>query len=353
MDEQRQPRAVTLSDVALKAGVSPGTVSRALNCDPSAVTVSQETIDRVRRIAMDMGYVPSLAGRALRTGQTGNLAIITPYTLSGHRYPYNVEILESLVRALTGKGHGALQLDALDRHAVDSLGALGVADGAIVFPCGPALDVAALRKRIPVVLAAHHDGQTPSVCIDGEAGGYVASKHLFDLGHRRVAAVHGELNRQEYLDLFRGFQRAAEEQADRLEEVVTVRADWPTEAPEAADRVLSLWPRPTGVFVGDGKRAVLIIRRFRERGVRVPEDISVSAANQPALIVPEQDPDLTCYVYPYQEIGRLLAEMILAEVAGARRGAPVVLVKGSMRPGRTARRLDPSEGGAAAHQATM
>lgn len=280
-DTKASPRTrSTLQDVALVAGVSASTVSSVLSGNSGHRRISEETRGKVRGVAHDLGYTPSLLHRSMRRGRTHVISLFNAFRkrASGDLY------LDRLSGALEEAG-GELGYDILvhanfkreARETYDFLNG-GFADGLVLF--GSSADEPLLPllrgSSLPTVLVAprHVDPEFSSVVDDEAMGMRLIAEALLEHGHRKIAAVVDQSGGM--LDPTGRLRRLREELALRGVEFderhVIVFEGSPRETVRA---LLATKPRPTALFVWHDGNAYKIVEECEAQGIRVPQDLSV------------------------------------------------------------------------------
>jgi DNA-binding LacI/PurR family transcriptional regulator len=312
------PRALGMSDVAARAGVSHQTVSRVVNGHPN---VAASTRERVLRAIAELGYRPNAAARALVTGSSRTIGLVT-----SHINQYGpAQTLLGLEQAARAAGY-SLSVAILDddseramREAVDRFVAQSVDAVVALSTYGQAVD--ALRRfTAPVPLIAVQVGrgeQHPTVWVDQELGAELAVRHLLDLGHRTVHHVTGPVDSLEARGRVRGWRRALIEAGAPVPE--PVEGDWMASAGYAAGRRLAELRRQggdvTAVFLANDQMALGLLNALTEEGVHVPRDISVVGFDD----VPEAayySPPLTTVRQDFAELGRRGVQLVLCRLHG-------------------------------------
>ena len=318
---KRTSTRATSAEVAKLAGVSRTTVSLVLNDRGSELGISADTRARVADAAARLSYQPSHAARSLRRWRTNVIALLL-YTLDSF---YNAEIIGAAHAAALERGYSlnimSAKFDEVQRRAYSLLSG-GVADGVIV--AAPPADLAADLKTLadagmPIVVMQHHspDPAIHAVRVDLETGGYVATRHLLDLGHRRIAhigsASQGLLKRRERSD---GYARALEEAGPGVDRRLVTLAEPSLAGGFAAmDALLAQSERPSAVFVYSDQMAVGAMHALLKRGLRAPSDMAVIGFDGIALggfVTPE----LSTIDYSRADIGRLAVEAIIGRLEG-------------------------------------
>jgi DNA-binding LacI/PurR family transcriptional regulator len=275
-------RSVTIRDVAREAGVSPGTVSRAINDSP---LVNVETRERIMRVVRELDYVPHLAARRLSIGKTLTIAVIVPFFYR----PSVSERLKGVVSALSQSQYDLLihnieTPQQRDMGFQDILRADRV-DGALLVSLPvPDRYVAQLSTAdVPVVLI---DTSHPAlmmfsrVKVDDVAGGQLATEYLIELGHTEIGFVGDIVDTPFHFtssrDRHSGYCRALRSAGLSLRpEYYQESEHGRLRARENARAMLSLRNRPTAIFAASDTQAVGVLEAAREAGLPVPEALSV------------------------------------------------------------------------------
>ena len=310
----------TLRDVALSAGLSPATVSRALS---GARYVDEATRARVQTTARELGYRPNALARALRAKQTMTVGLIVPDI----RNDFYAETATVLQGAFEERGYRLLLCISnneaeSDRTYLRTLSEFRV-DAIVYVPSTPAgaRGLVSAPKRIPIVELLRHtdEGRYDAIVSDDREGAVALTSHLVGLGHRRIAMIAGPeaLSTTRYrIAGYREVMRAAG-LAARIE-----RGPYTPEQGYAATReLLAQQTRPTAIFSSAGPLTVGVLRALKDLDAAVPADVSLAAFEDPEWYA-AQNPPLTCYALPLREMALLAVELVtkrLAEPAAAER----------------------------------
>ena len=307
-------------DVARLAGVSHQTVSRVIN---GSDRVRPETRDRVLAAMQQLDYRPNFVARALVTGTSRTLGVVTfNTTLFG---PASTLVAVERAAAAEAYGVSIVSLETLDRaaviRAVERLRAMGV-DGVLVIAPKVAATSAVwdLPPGFPVVaVEAGTLDDIPVVAVDQHEGARLATEHLLRLGHATVHHLAGPLEWQEAelrLDGWRGALDAAGARGS-----APLRGDWSPRSGYELGRQMAELEDMTAVFVANDQMALGLIRALHERGRRVPEDVSIVGFDD----IPEAEfflPPLTTVRQDFNEMGRLALHCLLDGI-GARQRSTV------------------------------
>jgi LacI family transcriptional regulator len=312
-------RGVTLRDVARAAGVHPSTVSRSLDPERAAL-VNPATRARVQEVARELDYEPDLVAKGLRNQRTHTIGIVVPDLGN----PIYAQLVRGVNDALEGRGYASLVSETTDDSGrldrTFSLFSRRRAD-AVITASARTSQATELRRIIrtglPLVMAIRwiRGVPAPIVANDDRRGGTLAAEHLIELGHTRVAQLHGPSDIETFVQRGLGFRDTA--MTAGLDPPASLGpADDPTVA--EGDRLMSELlasdgPRPTAVFAHNDLMAIGAIAALRRAGLACPEDISVVGYND-SPIVEYLDPPLSTIRMPLTEIGRVAAETALALV---------------------------------------
>lgn len=318
MQPEGASRALVMSDVAARAGVSHQTVSRVVNGHPN---VAPHTRERVERAIRELGYRPNTAARALVTGSTRTIGFVA---VNINQYG-PAQTLVGLERAARAAGYSLsvtvldeatadAMHDAVDRfvaQSVDAVLALATYDDA-----AEALHL--VHTPLPLVTVQSGGAvEEPAVGVDQVAGARLATRHLLDLGHRTVHHVTGPADSQEARDRITGWR--AELAAAGADVPVSVDGDWTPSSGYEAGRLLAARRRAgedvTAVFLANDQMALGLLAALHEEGLEVPRDVSVVGFDD-LPEAPYLTPPLTTVRQDFAELGHRAVELVLARLAG-------------------------------------
>ena len=272
---------VTLKDVAAASGVSISTASRALD---ERMTSRSASAARVRKIAEELGYRRNSFASNLRRGETRTLGVLVP------RLSDTVMALmfEELERAASDRGYFAMVATSGDdpddeRRAAETLLDRNV-DGLILATARIDDELPKhLRERgVAHALVLRTDGVSPSALGDDEVGGYLAVRHLIDLGHRDIGIVTGPSFTSTGRGRLAGARKALEGAGIEAREDWLIAAGYGIESGfSAAETLLAsdTGPRPSAVFAANDNLAMGVIAAAHRRGIIVGEDLALVGYN--------------------------------------------------------------------------
>ena len=321
--EHSTGRAPNIRDVARVAGVSYQTVSRVLNDSPN---LRQETRQRVLEVIDEIGYRPNQAARALVTSKSHVIGVLVATRAAAYGVQTMLYEIEDAARAA---GYTlAIATTASDdesvRRALNQLERQSVEAVVVVAPQSRVFElVGSTTLRVPFVLldSSRHDlGR--SVAVDQFEGARMATRHLIELGHRRILHLAGP---QDWIEAEARMQGYLREVADaELMVRPPILGDWTAEFGYRAGRELLGGEDFTAVFCSNDLMALGLVHAFREAGVRVPDDVSVIGFDD----IPESAhywPPLTTIRQDFAEVGRRSVGLLLAELGsdGVRHAEPI------------------------------
>lgn len=317
MGSRRHSGGVTIVDIARKLGVSPMTVSRALNGNSE---VSSETRERVLRCAQELGYRPNRWARSLVTRKSLIIGIVVPDI--SHSYFAEVtrgvqEVIEKagfdllLCHSNLNPQHEAAEIDMLVGSRTE-----GLIVASEQPETSPQPFLRLRNQRVPFVLVDRFfpRHRFPSVRVDDVAVGRLAADHLLELGHRRIAHIQG-LRLSPASLRKKGFEARLRERGLPLDSGFIASGNFDlSSGREAMKKLLALRRRPTAVFAANDPMAVGAVYACREAGLSVPGDISImGAGNIEGEHLPS--PFLSTIDWPRVELGRIAASMLIAAIA--------------------------------------
>ena len=311
-----EKNGVTLHDVAELAGVSHQTVSRVINNNER---VRPETRQKVEAAILELGYRPNVIARSMVRGHTRTLGCISPNLTD----PVFAQIIESAQSEACRLGFFILigsaptvdevkpLLDELLNRRVDGLIVMNARDDERYKLLEPLS-----KNGSPIVYVKNSslNELVSSVRCDDIQGGYLATKHLLELGHKRTAIILGPRNEQCTVDRLTGYQNALEEYGLPLDEKLIIQGNWSSRSGGAATEILLENPDQfSAIFAQNDRMAAGGIRTLRDSGYQIPDDYSVIGYdNVPlaALI----DPPLTTIQQPLEDFGKNAARILIQTI---------------------------------------
>lgn len=335
-------RGPAMTDVAQLAGVSHQTVSRVINKHPS---VTPTTRMRVLAAIEELGYRRNSAARALVTGRSQTLGVVTLnstlYGPASTLYGIEQAALESqysmTVASLRSTDRAAV------RQAISRLVDQGV-EGVVVI--APLVSVAEALSDLPpdlpvVAVEGDADADIDVVTVDQHAGAQSATRHLLAQGRPTVWHVAGPTDWLEARQRTAGWRATLEEAGADVPP--PLRGDWSPRSGYEAGRVLARMPEVSAVFVANDSMAVGVLRAFHEYGRTVPDDVSLVGFDD----VPEAayfHPPLTTIRQDFGEVGRRSLALLLEQIETGPRPAKrhiietTLIIRNSTSPAATTKK---------------
>ncbi len=304
----------TIHDVAKRAGVAPITVSRVIN---NSGYVSKETRECVEAAIAELGYVPNMLARSLRSKRTHTLALV----LTDITNPFWTTVARGVEDAANDGGFNVILCNT-DESETEQAKYLTVllqkqVDGILLVPARSTAEPVELiqKQGVPVVVLDRRvpHAQVDVVRGDSERGAYRLIGLLLTLGHRRIAMLAGPQTVSTAVDRVAGYRRAlAEAGLDADVELIYYGEYTQAGGYEMTQQVLTTTPWPTALFAANNFIAIGALRALRDAGLRVPEDMALVCFDD----LPAIDPSLTVAAQPAYEMGQRATELLLARLSG-------------------------------------
>ncbi len=303
----------TIRDVAKLAGVAPITVSRVINNDGY---FTEETRRKVEAAVRELDYIPNSLGPSLRSKRTHTLAFV----VSDITNPFWTTVARGVEDAANARGYHVI-IGNTDESAEKQEKYLlflikKQVDGFLFVPASYNTSETLRKRHVPfVVLDRRFPHAVDCVRGDSVAGAYGLTKHLIDLGHRRIAIITGRKDHTTACDRVEGYLAALKD-ANLSESQQIYWGEYIQEAGyNNTVQVLKSTPRPTAIFAANNFIAIGMMRALRDAGLRVPEDVSVVSFDD----LPEAitiDPFFTVAAQPAYEMGQKATELLISRLNG-------------------------------------
>lgn len=310
-------RRTTIHDVAHAAGVSVATVSKAINRRDG---VSASTMSHVMSVVDELGYESSLVATSMRRRRTGVIGVLV-----AEFEPFALQLLQGVSTALQGTQYDVLayagsvsagEHQGWERRSLSRLGGTLIDGAIVVTPTTTPADAS-----VPIVAIDPHEGPDgPStVSVINVDGARAATEHLISLGHRRIGHLRGRtdlVSAQQREEGYRNALAAAGIPFDA--ELVADGGYRAADSTAGAHALLDLENPPTAVFAANDLSGIEMIRVAVERGLRVPENLSVIGFDD----IPEASshtPQLSTVRQPLTEMGAAAVRVLLAMLDGGER----------------------------------
>ena len=322
-----KPQAVTLKAVAQHLGLTPGTVSAVLNDSPSARSIPQETKNRIRAAAQELNYRPNFFARTLRNKRTYTIGVITEEIGDSYSSP----IISGLEQYLRQRDYFFLTVvhrhdQALLSRYSQMLSERGV-EGIIT------VDTTVQEApMLPTVSVAGHKrlkGIT-NIVLDHERAAVLALSHLKELRHEHIAFMKGNPISSDAKDRWDAICRVATQIGVTIDPELTVQIDADDPTPKLgypfAHQLLARHKPVTALFAYNDISAIGAIRAIQEKGLRVPQDISVMGFDDiPGAAY--HTPSLTTVRQPLNRMGEVAAQTLLERIEGKKEYPPEIAIE--------------------------
>jgi LacI family transcriptional regulator len=305
---------------------------------PTTIGPAEEPRKRVRKIAEKLGYVRDVSASSLRRGNTMTVGVIVPRLTD----TVMAMLYESLAKACSRSGRFAIVATTddkpnADRLAAESLLRRGV-DGLILSTAREDDDFPdeLSRRGIPYVLALRTDGHSLSSIGDDRLGGYLATRHLLDLGHRMIGVIAGPSYASSSRGRVEGYKQALGEAGIMVNQAYIIPSTFGINSgTDAVERLMRLDPRPTAVFAVNDNTAIGALSGLARLSLSVPGDVSLVGYNDIPILSHLPTP-LTTLRVPFDQIASealdLLGRENVVQEERIRVSAPTLISRKSTAP---------------------
>ncbi|MGD1817539.1 MAG: LacI family DNA-binding transcriptional regulator [Pleomorphochaeta sp.] len=334
---------ITLKDISEYCGVSNSTVSKALNGQKD---ISKETAQKVREAARKLGYLPNSAARSLKTNKTLNLGVLfVDKTSSGLRHEYFSGMLESIKSTAESKGYDITFISrnlgerkmSFYEHA-KYRGCDGVVIASVDFTNPDVIEL--VNSEIPTITIDYVYNKCTSVLSDNLDGMKQIAEYVYSQGHRRIAIIHGE-NTSVTQKRLASFRNTCKKIGLELDENLIKEARYhdPKLSALATKELLDLDKKPTCILYPDDFSFIGGKNVIEERGLKIPEDISVVGYDG-VLLSQILRPQLTTYKQDSEEIGKIAAQKLIDQIEEPTLYIPeIITVTGKLLRGGTVEKI--------------
>jgi LacI family transcriptional regulator len=318
----KQDSRPTLKAIAEQLGVSPTTVSRALNGKAREYGISKKTEEAVRRAAKELNFSPDPLARGLRLNRTLSIGLMIPDISN----PYFAQIARNVEMAARAGGYSVILCDSQENTEleIDSLTLLRrrKVDGLIVAPVGQSGGhFEALQDGgPPIVVVDRHFPRLklPYVISDNYKGAMEATNHFIEHGHRTIACIQGLAGTSPNRERVRGYQAALAEHGLPAEDALVAGNSFSEENGYICAKLLVQKRKDiTAILALSNLIALGVLRALGEEGRRVPDDVSlICFDDQPYCAY--LNPPLTTVEQNREQMGRIAVRLLLEQIQSAR-----------------------------------
>ncbi|HTA76149.1 MAG TPA: LacI family DNA-binding transcriptional regulator [bacterium] len=336
----------TIKDVAKKAGVTIGTVSRVLN---NKRWVSEECRTKVLASIKELHYKPQAHARRLRQKHSQICGVIAPHHTSVFHSPFFTQIMEGL-EAVAAENHYRLLLHPLTETAraqvsYRTLLGDGSVDGMFVLNAWSTdVSVRELSEaNVPFILingkiAGHED--LPYVGFDNRGGVKIAIDHLVKQGHERIGIINGRMTTTNALERFQAFQENLSEHHLEFEKEWVADGDFEEEGGYlAAKKILKATRKPSAILCASDLMAMGAIRALKENDLLVPEQVSVVGFDNMEEAA-YHEPALTTVAFSAYDMGKLAAQKMFQIIGGEELAARATTLQAKLMERESTRKIN-------------
>ena len=314
---------VTLKDVANHAGVSHTTVSLVVN-EVTGKRVSRATRERVLKAIRELKYNPNLTAKRLASGKMHAIGLYTPFKIPIFRNFTFLEMLTGIQDVLSPSGFDLVLFSGgrnLYKHRpIQQIVRENTVDGLIIFNTRYT-DQRYIKSYIDVlndlnfnfVVVHYYWGRAPInyIGVDYEKATLQGMQHLLALGHRKIALLGGNYRAPVTAKILKAYKKALHQIGAALDEKLIVYADYDHDlAYQKTKILLEHHQQITAFFVAGFEMAPACLKAVREKGCKVPQEVSLLSYIDDQ-IAPVLDPSLTAIQWPYYEMGKNAAKVLL------------------------------------------
>ena len=319
MLELKIEKEVTIYDIARQLDISPATVSRALNDNPS---VSISTRKKINALAEKLGYRHNMFASSLRLQKTHSIGVI----LHELNSQFITSVLSGIEKIATEAKYNIIIGHSAEKADLEAANARTLfhkrVDGVIASLSFETQDLSHFKqfqsKNIPVIFfdRVFEEGDDAKVIINNFQAGYNATAHLIEQGCKRIAHITSTLKRNVYSERMRGYKQALLDHKLKFDDKMVIIDGFKEEdAVRSANRVLSMKTTPDGIFITNDYCAAAVMQILKDAGKRIPEDIAIVGFNNDSIgkVV---SPKLTTINYPGFEMGQVAARSLINHLKG-------------------------------------
>ena len=318
--------SVTIYDVAKKAGVGIGTVSRVINNSPQ---ISPRTREKVIKVIRKLKYQPSAMAQGLARKKSNIIACVVPF-FTGYFY---FEVLNGIQQALSTFGYDLIlyNVDKLEKKEEILKRTIRErkVDGVLLIsmPISNKLVVTFRESKLPIVLVDSCHDALDSITIENKEGAFIATEHLINLGHKRIGMINGCLSSVPAINRLEGFKAALNQYNIVYNDtfVINVGLNGDPEVLyndgfnkkagyKAMNQLLALnEDRPTAIFISSDIQATGAIKAIQEHNLKIPNDITIVGFDDIEL---SEYLGLTTVHQPMYDMGTLAVNRLMDKIEG-------------------------------------
>ncbi len=308
---------LTIQDIARLAGVSKATVSRVLNHNPSVNSLLRE---RVQRVVQEYDFVPSITAIGLAGGRTRLIGVLAPPLT----WPSVPEIMHGVAEYIECTNYEivlySIGFERNHSDVLDHILSMKMVAGLLaIFPGELSRHLTnRFQQGFPLVTIDDQaePATLPWIGVDNTASAYEATRHLLDLGHRRIAHMLGPQNYYCAVERYQGYCRALQDAGIPTDPTLLLQGTFePASGRQCATMLFSRDRRdwPTAIFVANDQMAYGFLEVAEQQGIHVPEEIAVVGFDDNSFSA-HMRPSLTTIRQPFSEMGRKALEVLITMI---------------------------------------
>ncbi|CSB46457.1 substrate-binding domain-containing protein [Vibrio cholerae] len=331
----------TMKDIARLAGVSTSSVSHVIN---KSRFVSDEIAERVNNAAQQLNYAPSALARSLKMNRTKTIGMLVTTSTN----PFFGEVVKGVERSCYHQGYNLIlcNTEGDNQRMKASINTLlqKRVDGLLLMCStleGERLDVFDRYPDIPIVVMDWGPILFASDKIQDNSlqGGYMAAKHLIECGHKEIGCITGPLIRHQAQMRYEGYKRALAEAGIAINPDWIVESDFECEGGyQAFEKLYQRGKLPSALFVSNDMMAMGVIQAASQRGLRVPDDLSLIGYDD-VHIAKFMTPALTTIHQPKYRLGKAAVDTLLYRLENPDTTAQVVQLEPTLVVRNSVRKL--------------
>ncbi|EJL6472564.1 substrate-binding domain-containing protein [Vibrio cholerae] len=331
----------TMKDIARLAGVSTSTVSHVIN---KSRFVSDEIAERVNNAAQQLNYAPSALARSLKMNRTKTIGMLVTTSTN----PFFGEVVKGVERSCYHQGYNLIlcNTEGDNQRMKASINTLlqKRVDGLLLMCStleGERLDVFDRYPDIPIVVMDWGPILFASDKIQDNSlqGGYMAAKHLIECGHKEIGCITGPLIRHQAQMRYEGYKRALAEAGIAMNPDWIVESDFECEGGhQAFEKLYQRGKLPSALFVSNDMMAMGVIQAASQRGLRIPDDLSLIGYDD-VHIAKFMTPALTTIHQPKYRLGKAAVDTLLYRLENPDTTAQVVQLEPTLVVRNSVRKL--------------
>ncbi|EII3000311.1 substrate-binding domain-containing protein [Vibrio cholerae] len=331
----------TMKDIARLAGVSTSTVSHVIN---KSRFVSDEIAERVNNAAQQLNYAPSALARSLKMNRTKTIGMLVTTSTN----PFFGEVVKGVERSCYHQGYNLIlcNTEGDNQRMKASINTLlqKRVDGLLLMCStleGERLDVFDRYPDIPIVVMDWGPILFASDKIQDNSlqGGYMAAKHLIECGHKEIGCITGPLIRHQAQMRYEGYKRALAEAGIAINPDWIVESDFECEGGyQAFEKLYQRGKLPSALFVSNDMMAMGVIQAANQRGLRIPDDLSLIGYDD-VHIAKFMTPALTTIHQPKYRLGKAAVDTLLYRLENPDTTAQVVQLEPTLVVRNSVRKL--------------